>query len=257
MPGLAEERVEPVMRAQRDELRVLQPVPAQQHPHHRRFEVVVPDLPGRHPTEGLERLHVPVQERLLGLTLPNAMCTALPECDNRITNICSCNRSPAITATNSPKSTSASRAGAMRLRDRHQAPVQRRSRPSDRAPTPRTVDSATTRAVLVHQPLPHPPGGVPLLPRRGQIRHQPAPHRVLPRPEHRPRPAPAPSAPAAPRRPTPAAPSDDAPDAAPPAPGSTTLHPDDHVGYVRTAPLSISPSSPSLLRDRLGRRPEG
>jgi hypothetical protein len=42
-------------------------------------------------------------------TLPDAMCTARPECDSRITNMCSSNRSPSITAMKSPKSTSASR----------------------------------------------------------------------------------------------------------------------------------------------------
>ena len=37
--------------------------------------------------------------------------------------------------------------------------------------------------LLVEQPLPHPPGGVPLLPRLRQIRLQPAPHHRLPLPD--------------------------------------------------------------------------
>jgi hypothetical protein len=44
-------------------------------------------------------------------TLPYAMCAARPEFDSRITNMCSCNRSPAMIATKSPKSTSASAPG--------------------------------------------------------------------------------------------------------------------------------------------------
>ncbi len=66
LAGDTEERVEPVMGAQRDEPFRLRAVPAAQHPDHRRFQVVVAD-PARHRPEGLERQHVAFQERLLRL----------------------------------------------------------------------------------------------------------------------------------------------------------------------------------------------
>src|SRR6266540_789451 len=65
-----------------------------------------------------------------------------------------------------------------------------------------------------------------------------------------------PSCTAAPRRRSPDAPCAGARCACPRAPESTDLRLDARVGYVRTAPLSISPSTPCTLRDRLGRRHE-
>ena len=70
--GLAEERVEPVVRAQGDEPFRLCPVPAAQHALHRRLQVVVAD-PARHPTDVLERPDVAVEERLLGLVQIHAV----------------------------------------------------------------------------------------------------------------------------------------------------------------------------------------
>jgi hypothetical protein len=52
--------------AQRDEPLGLGPVPAAQHPHHRRLEVVIPD-PARHRAEVLQRQHVAFQESFLRL----------------------------------------------------------------------------------------------------------------------------------------------------------------------------------------------
>jgi len=66
LPGQAEERVEPVMRAQRDEPFRLVPVPALQDAGHCGLEVVVPD-PARHAAHMLERQHVAFQERFLRL----------------------------------------------------------------------------------------------------------------------------------------------------------------------------------------------
>jgi len=68
----------------------------------------------------------------------------------------------------------------------------------------------------------------------------PCPH-TPPAPQ---RPAAEPSSPAGPHQPTPHAPCVGAPCTASPAPGSSDPHPGAHVGYVRTAPPSISPSTP-------------
>ena len=64
------------------------------------------------------------------------------------------------------------------------------------------------------------------------------------------------SAPAASHPPTPDAPSADAPDDASPTPGPTCPDPVNRVGYVRTAPLSISPSTPSAPRIALADEPK-
>ena len=66
-PGQAEERVVAVVGPHRDEPGMFEPFPAQRHPDHRRLQIVVADHPGRHPAERLERPHMPIQERLLGL----------------------------------------------------------------------------------------------------------------------------------------------------------------------------------------------
>jgi hypothetical protein len=62
----AEERVELVVAAQRDEPLGLGPVPAAQHPDHGGPLVVIPD-PAGHRAEVPERQHVTLQERLLRL----------------------------------------------------------------------------------------------------------------------------------------------------------------------------------------------
>ena len=62
----AEERVVPVMGAQRDEPLGLGPVPAAQHPHHGGLEVVIAD-PAGHRAEVLKGQHVAFQERFLRL----------------------------------------------------------------------------------------------------------------------------------------------------------------------------------------------
>ena len=84
--GLAVERVEPVVRPERDPPVGLDPGPAEQHPRHRRLQVVVADLAGRDPAQHVERVHVAFQERLLALGCANARCTALPEYDSRSVN---------------------------------------------------------------------------------------------------------------------------------------------------------------------------
>ncbi len=64
--GPAEERVEPVVRAQHDESFGLETITALEYPHHRRLQVVIAD-PCRHPTEVFERADVAIDEGLLGL----------------------------------------------------------------------------------------------------------------------------------------------------------------------------------------------
>jgi hypothetical protein len=56
-----------VVRTKRHPPLRLDPGPAETHPVHRRFQVVVTDVPGRHPTEDPERLDMALHERLLGL----------------------------------------------------------------------------------------------------------------------------------------------------------------------------------------------
>ena len=80
--GLAEERVETVMRTQRDEPRVLQPLPTQQHPHHRRLQVVVADHPGRHPTQALR---TPSRARPGRTPAPGCRTRRAPPCPNATT----------------------------------------------------------------------------------------------------------------------------------------------------------------------------
>lgn len=62
----AEERVEPVVRAERDEPVGLDPITALQDAGHRGLQVVVPDPSGDAAEVG-ERLDMPLQERFLGL----------------------------------------------------------------------------------------------------------------------------------------------------------------------------------------------
>ena len=64
--GLAEERVEAVVRAQRGEAVALDAVATGEHAHHGRLEVVVTDPP-RHPAETREGDRVALEERLLAL----------------------------------------------------------------------------------------------------------------------------------------------------------------------------------------------
>ena len=244
-PGLAEERVVAVVGPQRHEPGMLEPFPAQRDPDHRRLQIVVADHPGRHPAERLERSDMPVQERLLGLVgvgeverlarvrqphtkheqlhhLPGDRGGELAEVDLRL------------------------RRRRMGLRHHHLAPVAPISTRS-RATIFRTVDSPTrapsssiSRCQIRRAVCRCFRGTV-------QILHQPTPDKINMRPSHRRRPGPGPSAPAGPRPPTPDAPSADAPDDASPAPGSTYPHRASRVGYVRTAPLSISPSHPPPL----------
>ena len=191
---------------------------------------------------------MPVEERLLGLVGVGDV-ERLPRMRQPHARTCTAS-SPArrSTAVNSPKSTSASAAGGWvcgTITCRRSAPISTFSR-ATRCPHARLAHPC---AFLLDQPLPDPARGLPLLPRRRQIRDQPAPDRLHIPAQHRRRP----------RRRLPRRRDrisqrlphrrDDAPGAGPPAPGPTNPHHDDHVGYVRTAPLSISPSNPAASRE--------
>ena len=65
--GLAVEGVETVVGTERHPPVGLEPVAAGQHPRHRRLQVVVADVPPRHPTQPVERVDMAFQERLLRL----------------------------------------------------------------------------------------------------------------------------------------------------------------------------------------------
>jgi hypothetical protein len=64
-PRDRELRVKQVVRAQRDEAVGLDPPTASQHERHRGLQIVVADQVG-HTAKPVERLRVPLQERLLG-----------------------------------------------------------------------------------------------------------------------------------------------------------------------------------------------
>ena len=64
-PRLAIKRLEPVPGPERGPAGRLGPVPAGQHLRHRRGQVVIPDMPPRHPAGHLERGHVPLEKGLL------------------------------------------------------------------------------------------------------------------------------------------------------------------------------------------------
>jgi hypothetical protein len=184
--GRAEERVEPVMRPQRDEPFVLDAVAAHQDPHDRGLEVVVAHQPGRHATEVGERQRVALEERLLRLMrerdreppprrrqphheqlqhhqLPRDPSAELPEVDFRV------------------------RARRVLLADRDiDRDVVQLSAHLGHERADRRLGHI--RAVLGHQPLPHPTGRMPLLARHHQIGFQPAADQPLERPQRRRRP---------------------------------------------------------------------
>ena len=66
IPGLAVEGVDVEVGAERDPPVSLDPLPGEpDHLGNRGFEVVVAELPGGYPTEDVEGVHVPLEERLL------------------------------------------------------------------------------------------------------------------------------------------------------------------------------------------------
>ena len=86
MPGLAIQRVETVVRTERHPALVLLPRAPEQHLLDRGVEVVVADLVHRDPTQAFERMHVPLQERLLPLGQKRPVRRPRPSNDNRMVN---------------------------------------------------------------------------------------------------------------------------------------------------------------------------
>ena len=181
----AEERVVPVMAAQRDEPLGLGPVPAAQHPHHRGPQVVIPD-PAGHRAEVLERQHVALQERLLRLGGERDMKGPArarqphhehPQLDQH----------PGDDGVELPEVHLGLRARRVRLRhhDLHLVQAQLGAAAGD---IPRHRHLRHARAVLGDQPLPDPPGGMPLLARHVPVRQQPPVDDGRIRADRRPRP---------------------------------------------------------------------
>jgi hypothetical protein len=171
LAGAAEERVEAVVAAQRDEPLRLFPVPSPEHAHDGGFEVVVAD-PRRHGPEVREREHMALQERLLclggerdverppGVRQPHHEhpqlqpdsgdgCGELAEVDLRLGS------------------------RLMGLRHCHLDPVQAEFHLAASDVT-RHGHLGQRRTVLDDQALPDPPRGMPLLPRHVPIGEQPA-----------------------------------------------------------------------------------
>ena len=172
----AEEGVVAVMGAHRHEPGMLKPFPAQGDPDHRRLQIVIADHPGRHPTEGLEGPHMPIQERFLGLVGISEMAR-LPRVRQPHTKHVQLHDRPRDRGGELAKINLGLGRRRMGLRHHHLAaisanlgPQPRHQIPHRRLPNP--------GAFLLGQPLPNPPRGMPLLPRRRLILHQPAPNKI-------------------------------------------------------------------------------
>jgi hypothetical protein len=108
--GLAVERVEPMVRTEGDPTLLLQPVPADQHPRHRRLQVVIANLVERDTAQHVKRVLVALQERLLSLGGEGAV-HPLPDADSRSVNRNTFVRTPRRSIHKSAKSTSPSAPG--------------------------------------------------------------------------------------------------------------------------------------------------
>jgi hypothetical protein len=184
-PWAAEERVEPVVAAQRGEPFGLGTVAALEDPDDRRFEIVVAD-PGRHPAEVLESQDVALQERLLSLGSERDV-----KCFARVRQ--SHHEHPALhhqpgdrrvelTEVNLGLST-----GLMGLRDRHLLVVEPQFDPPTRDVT-RHRHLRAGGMMFGDQTLPDPPGGMTLLARSLLIGDQPSVDHRRPLVDRRPRP---------------------------------------------------------------------
>ncbi len=199
--GLAVEAVEPVVRPERHPLLGLQPVAPEQHPRHRRLEIVVADPVERHPAEGLERVHVPLDERLLPLRGEHPVHRPArrrqPQREQEAVGQYSVELHPQISEVDLSLR-------ARRMRLRHERLLDRPARlRRDLGPASRDVVAhrrvrQPREPVLVDQPRQHPPRRVTLLARRVEILAQHRvdqrlrriklrrpPHRRLPRRRHR------------------------------------------------------------------------
>ena len=170
LAGDAEERVETVMRAQRYEPLRLSPVPPPQHPHDGGLEVVVAD-PARHRAQILERQHVPFQERLLRLggerDMKRPARARQPQHEHP-----QLHQRPGDHRVELAEVHLGLRARQMRLRHADLDPVQAELGLAA-GHIPRHRHLRQGGAVLGDQPLPDPPGRMPLLARHVPVSQQP------------------------------------------------------------------------------------
>lgn len=176
---LAVERVEPVPGPESRPPGILLPVPALHHLAHRRRQVVIPDVHPRHPARHRERGHVPLQQRLLGARRvdpvhpePRERQPVSEQVARRLPPVQHHRHRPEVDLGLGPRL----------LQLRHE-PLQAPRLPLrprlDLRPPPRHVlrhvGVRHLRVMLVPQPRPDPPRGMPLLARRLQV---PGEHRV-------------------------------------------------------------------------------
>ena len=182
---LAEERLEPVMGPQRDEPLGLVPVPAFEDSRDSGFEVVVTHPP-RDTTEMLERQNVSLQERLLSLGAERDVerPPAVRQAHHEHPHL---HQRPADRGVELPEVDLRLRARLMGLRDAylHLDQVELDPAPGH---IPRHAHLRQDGAVLGHQPLPHPPGRVPLLTMHVLVADQPLVDHTGPRVGRRPGP---------------------------------------------------------------------
>jgi len=170
------------VRPQRYESFRLGPIPTLQHPHHRRFQVVIAD-PARHPTHVLEGPHMAIEEHLLGLVQRDPMEPA-PRRRQAQHEHPAVHRHPSQKEAHLPEVDLRLRPERMGLRNLHLSQHRR-------LPAPRLNDVAAhrrltdLRLMLIDKALPHPAGSVALLARRLPVRLQPPIDRRLPRVQHR------------------------------------------------------------------------
>ena len=192
----------PVPGTERQPPRCLGPVPAGQHLGHRRREVVIADMAPRHPARDIERRHVPLQEGLLRAGGKHPV-HALPRERQPVGEQVAGRHLVGQHDAHRPEIHL--RLGARLLGLRHVPRHAARPRPVLRLdlgpPRPRVPAHIRIRhrhLVLIGQPLPDPPRGMPLLTRRVQVlpqhrvdqprhrsQHRGLPHRRLPRRRHR------------------------------------------------------------------------
>ena len=154
----------------------LLPVATEQHPGNGRFEVVVTDLVDRGATEFGERLHMTLQERLLRLgdegTVHRLPRIGQPHREQERLGLHPPQDHPQIGEIDLGLT-----AGFMGLRHIAFCHTPTGLSGDLRAPFRDIVPDRRVRntlcCLLIHQPGQHPPGGMPLLPRRVQIRFQP------------------------------------------------------------------------------------
>ncbi len=182
-PGLAEEAVEAVVRTQRDEPRVLHPLTAQHHPHHRRGEVVIADHPRRHPAQPLERGHVTIQEGLLGL-IGVGDVHGLARVRQAQDEHPQLHPHPADHRGELPEVDLSLLGRDVSLGHFHlQGLIE--DLPAQLAHQGPHAGLGHDHPFLLDQPLPHPPGGVALLGRHILVGDQPSAHRGHVWPQHR------------------------------------------------------------------------